>query len=394
MTPKISMTKIFLVNSRSRINHSRGWFGDYEKLSSDRSNTDFIEIVEKSNKDKDKETYIIKEWIGPNHDDYDFKNNCFYTWDIKVVEIPTEYYQKKWYEIKNKWNGIENQIYSERGIKYFDVYYDEELILFHEKWRLSAMDSSQKQKIILMYDTDAYFARYSINDIYEQYLFEKAQDRILLPKMTDIELRTNLEFIKWIENIQFSDTETNLENKIINFYRLFGLEEKLYTNFQNNITFMQWIKDNRQLDNVLYFHIDNGFIKWLENNQLLATFSKYEKILIFKKTFEIGEIDINIFNSTCFSIETSSNHRENVIIQEDKYILYKYMNTGKNILQDTSTNPEEKIELLTEFMTNIVENPSKMFDLFNERADFFPRYGCQYIDALKRWKQSVEEQST
>jgi hypothetical protein len=170
------------------------------------------------------------------------------------------------------------------------------------------------------------------------------------------------------------------------------LDEMEITDFQNNIKFMSWVKDNQQLD-ILTLRNNSEFMEWLKDNQQLDTFSKYEKSLLFKRKFEIAEIDIKLLNSACFSIETSSNHKENVIILEDKYSLYKYMNTGKNILQDTSISPEKKVELLTEFMSNIVENPSTMLDSFKERADFFPGYGCKYLESLENWKQGIVEQS-
>ena len=115
------------------------------------------------------------------------------------------------------------------------------------------MDPSQKQKIILLYHTLS--TKYSIIDIYEQYISEKAQDGILIPEMTDLELRTNSEFIKWIEDIQSADTEKNLEDKIINIYRLLYIEKKLdislfskveTTCYDNEDTFIEWVKDYRE----------------------------------------------------------------------------------------------------------------------------------------------------
>jgi len=400
MTSKIDMTKIFLVNKDSHINNTIGWSADYHKLSKNRCNSDFIEIVEKSNKYKNLEKYIIKEQIGLDNNDYDFKNNCFYSWNIKVVEIPTEYYEKKWYEIINRWDGRirhDNHDYLLEQIQFFNANQDEELVLFHEKYRLSTMSPCQKQKVVLIFNT--YYSEYSIIDIYREYLFENAQNLTLVPKMTDIEIRTSIEFIKWIENIQLTDTKINLENKIINLYRHFILEEKIDTYYlmtnielQNNITFMEWVKDIRQLD-VSNLYIDTLFCKWLNDNKQFDTFTKYNKVILFKRTFEIAEIDINIFNSNCFSIEISSNHKENIIILEDKYIIYKYMNIGKNILHDTSVIPEKKVELLIEFMSNIIEDPSTMFNLLKDRADFFPGYGYEYIDSFKRWNQSIEKKS-
>ena len=52
------------------------------------------------------------------------------------------------------------------------------------------------------------------------------------------------------------------------------------------------------------------------------------------------------------------------------------------------------MELLTEFMSNIIENSSTMFGSLSERADFFPGYGDKYFDALKSWKRSIEEQES
>ena len=163
--------------------------------------------------------------------------------------------------------------------------------------------------------------------------------------------------------------------------------------FQNNIFFMDWIECTCRLK-IFDFQNNIKFVEWVENNKQFDTISKYQRSLMFLRKFEIAEIDIKIFNSNCFFIKTSSNRKENIIIEEDNYSLYKYINTGKNILQDTSTNSEKKVELLTEFMSNIVENPLTMLDSLSERADFFPGYGDKYFDALKSWKQSVEEQST
>jgi len=427
MTTTIPMTKIFLLNRDAIVNVMCGWYGDFERLSQyDRTNNDFIEIVEKSNANRGNNKYIEKDFVKTDdYDTYDFKNNCFYTKNIEVLEIPTEYYEKNWYEIKNKCYGHECQLthlsgLAPHGSYIFDIDYDEELVLFHEKCRLSKMDPSQKQKIILVCYT---FSKYlhmnllehlcvnqavyyregrdktvckTVCDIYEEYISEKAQDGILIPEMTDSELRTNSEFIKWIEDIQLDYTEKNLEDKIINIYRLLYIEKKLDISlfpeietfyFYGKDRFIELVKDYQEFRFI-------EWIEWFENNQHLDTISKYQRSLLFKRIFEIGEIDIKILNSNCFFIETSSNRKENVIIDEDKYSLYKYINTGKNILQDTSTNSEKKVELLTEFMSNIVENPLTMLDSLSERADFFPGYGDKYFDALKSWKQSVEEQST
>jgi hypothetical protein len=299
---ELGITKIFLAR------RGASFYNKYvvykNNLLNDRTNKEFIELVEKCNS-------LGKEKFDMNP----------YCSKWRIEEIPTPYFVNNFYEIKNKWTddveitGFHGFMDTEQS--------DEQLILHHEKYKLFAMDPSEKQRIVLQHNI--IYKKYSIINIYELFLLEKGTDVELLNETSEIDIRTNNEFIEWVQCIQPS------------------------------------------------------------------THTLSEKSRMLEREFEISEIEIKILKSECFVIQTGTNGLESVIILEDKHKLYKYINVGLKILEDSSINSDKKVELIKEFMSGIIEQPSTIYDTLKDRSDFFPGYGDEYIKYAENWKRKLSE---
>lgn len=299
---ELGITKIFLARKGASFYDKNVIYKN--NILNDRTNKEFIELVEKCNS-------LGKERFNLNP----------YCDKWRIEEIPTPYFINNFYEIKNRWED-EVEIMGFHGFMDTEQS-DEHLILQHEKYKLFAMDPSEKQRIILQHNI--IYKKYSIINIYEQFLSEKGINVDLLNETSEIDIRTNKEFIEWIQCIQPS-THT--------------LSER-----------------NRMLE----------------------------------REFEISEIEIKILKSECFVIQTGTNGLESVIILEDRYNLYKYINVGLKILEDSSTNSDKKVDLIKEFMSGIIEKPSTIYDTLKDRSDFFPGYGDVYIKYAENWKRKLSE---
>ena len=194
---------------------------------------------------------------------------------------------------------------------------------------------------------------------------------------------------------------------LLNRGALFKRTDFLMLNDRSNIDFVALVEEDTWPRSETYKHVCTDKIKVVEIPTEYYE-KKWYKIKNTQNPFSLSNKTLFKVNETNFVVhQTSWNETIFKVCDDEELVLLHekcklsdidsvitYINTGKNILLDHSTNPEKKVELLAEFMSNIIENPLEIFDSLSERADFFPGYGDKYFDALKSWKRSIEEQES